>query len=125
MTWDSRDMMVRLLWTFSQDPLVAEARAWGSFPYEDEQAGAAKERLTRGYALTMENLRLALSSGDHHHLPHSRQILWHGGQLHTVSASNVVIKLALRLGRLKHKVGNRVRGLRDRLSSGPPKAVSE
>jgi FMN phosphatase YigB (HAD superfamily) len=125
LTWNSREMMVRLLWTFSQDPLAAEARAWGSFPYEDEQAGTAQERLTRGYELTLENLRLALTFGDHHYLPQSRKILWHGGQLHTLSAGNTVIKIALRLGRLKHKVGNRLRGLRGRVTSESTKALPE
>jgi hypothetical protein len=37
LSWDSRNALLQVLGAFSRDPLPAEARAWGSFAYEDEQ----------------------------------------------------------------------------------------
>ena len=107
--WDSRSASVHLLGKFSRDPSPAEVRAWGAFPYEDEQAGTIRERLTSGYSLSWENIKLALTFGDHRFLPADWNVLWHGGQLHAVSAENVVLRLALKIGRLKRSVAARVR----------------
>ena len=46
--WDAKPALFQILGAFSRNPLAAEARAWGAFPYEDEQAGSVRERLTKG-----------------------------------------------------------------------------
>jgi hypothetical protein len=112
LAWDSRCAVLRILGAFSKDPLAAEARAWGSFPYEDEQAGTVHERLTAAYELTWENLQIALTFGDERFLPASWKVLWHGGQKHVLTGENMLLKLALRLGKLKRKLGSRLRKYR-------------
>lgn len=110
LNWDSKPALLRILLAFSRDPLAAEARAWGTFPYEDEQAGAVHERLTAGYRLNWENLRIALIFGDENFLPGSWKVLWHGGQKHMLTGQNVLLKLALRVGSLKRRLASRLRG---------------
>ena len=117
LVWDSRSVLVQLLGTFSRDPLPAEACAWGAFPYEDEQAGTVRERLTSGYSLTWKNVKLALTFGDHRFLPADWDVLWHGGQLHAMSAGNAVLRLALKIGRVKRSITTRLRGSLGRLTN--------
>ena len=115
--WDSRPAMVSILGTFSRNPLASEAKAWGAFPYEDEQSGVVRERLTVPYKLTLENLRIALTFGDKQYLPASWDVLWRGAQEHTLSLGNVLLRIALRIGLAKRKLGDNVRricGLLDR-----------
>ena len=107
--WDSRDALRNILGTFSRSPMPAEARSWGAFPYEDEQAGTVCERLTRDYELTWENLRIAFTFGDERFFPASWNVLWHGGQSHMLSAKNAVLKLILKLGRGKRRIGKLLR----------------
>ena len=124
LSWDSRSASVQLLGTFSRDPLPAEARAWGAFPYEDEQAGTICEHLTSGYSLTWKNVKLALTFGDHRFLHSDWNILWHGGQLHILSAQNTVIRLALKIGRLKRNVTARLRSSLGRLINKDVNAIT-
>jgi predicted HAD superfamily hydrolase len=107
--WDSRPALIRILGTFSRNPLAAEARAWGAFPYEDEQSGAVRERLTVPYALTWDNLRIAFTFGDRRLLPASWNVLWHGAQEHLLSVNSVVLGFALRVGLAKRNIGAFVR----------------
>ena len=109
LSWDSRNALLEILGTFSRNPLPNEARAWGSFAYEDEQGGSAVERLTNSYEITLENLRIALTFGDERYLPASWGVLWHGGQRHMLSMSNLLMKFALSLGNVKRRIGQRVR----------------
>lgn len=109
LTWDSKPALLRILLAFSRDPLAAEARAWGTFPYEDEQAGTVHERLTAGYSLNWETLRIALIFGDERFLPGSWKVLWHGGQKHMLTGQNSLLKLALRAGSLKRRLASRLR----------------
>jgi hypothetical protein len=110
--WDSRATTVSLLRSFSIEPSPAEARSWGSFPYEDEQGGTVRERLTRSYELTWESLRLALTFGDERFLPSSWKVLWHGAQSHVLSVNNAILAALLRVGALKSKVGRYIRTLK-------------
>jgi len=106
-SWDSRNALLQILGTFSKDPLPDEARAWGSFAYEDEQGGSVSEQLTKGYEISLDNLRAALIFGNEHYLPASWNVLWHGGQRHVLSMSNVIMKLALSVGNVKCRIGRR------------------
>ena len=103
--WDSRSAMTHLLGTFSRNPLASEARAWGAFPYEDEQAGTVRERLTIPYELTWENLQTALTYGEERFFSASWKVLWPGAQPHVGSANTPLLKLALRLGAAKKRMG--------------------
>ena len=105
LNWDSRSAMVHVLGTFSRNPLASEARAWGAFPYEDEQAGAVRERLTIPYEMTWENLQAALTYGEERFFSASWKVLWHGAQPHVGSANTPLLKLALRLGAAKKRMG--------------------
>ena len=107
--WDSKPALLQIFRAFSKEPLPAEARAWGAFPYEDEQAGTVRERLTVPYELTWKNLQIALTYGEERFLPASWKVLWHGAQPHVRSVNSVVIKLALRLGIAKRSLGHLVR----------------
>ena len=107
--WDAKPALLQSLGAFSKNPAAAEARAWGAFPYEDEQAGSVRERLTKGYELTWENLRIALTFGDERLLPASWNVLWHGGQTHMLSMNNVLLRMALRLGSAKRVMGQLAR----------------
>ena len=107
--WDTKPALLRILGTFSRDPLAAEARAWGAFPYEDEQAGTVHERLTTGYELNWETFQIALTFGDERFLPASWKVLWHGGQKHMLTGQNLLLKIALRAGRFKRILGGRLR----------------
>ncbi len=107
--WDAKPALLQILGAFSRNPHASEARAWGAFPYEDEQAGSVRERLTKGYALTWENLRIALTFGDERLLPASWNVLWHGGQAHMLSVNNVLIRMAIRLGWAKRVMGQLAR----------------
>ncbi len=107
--WNTKPAVLQILGAFSKNPAAAEARAWGAFPYEDEQGGNVRERLTRGYELTWENLRIALTFGDERSLPASWNVLWHGGQTHMLSVNNILLRMALKLGRAKRGMGQRAR----------------
>ncbi len=107
--WDSRSALVQILRTFSRDPLAAEARAWGAFPYEDEQSGNVRERLAIPYELTWENLQVALTFGEERRLPASWKVLWPGAQPHMRSFNTAAMKCALKLGLLKRSLGHLVR----------------
>lgn len=109
--WDSRDVLLRILGTFSRNPLPAEAKAWGAFPYEDEQGGAVCEKLTAPYDLTWDNIRIALTFGDDRFLPESWKVLWHGAQQHAQSIGGLIIQFALRVGRAKRRFGQLCRRL--------------
>jgi hypothetical protein len=107
--WDSRPALLRIFGTFSRDPLAEEARSWGTFPYEDEQSGKVRERLTVPYELTWRNLQIALTFGEERYLPASWKVLWNGAQPHLRSANTVAFKSALKLGLLKRRLGHLVR----------------
>ncbi len=107
--WDSRKVAIGLLEQFSKRPSPSEGRAWGAFPYEDEQGGVVKERLTAPYELNWANLRSALTFGEEEMLPTSWNVLWHGAQRYAHSASSEVVRCALAVGRAKIWLG---RGLR-------------
>ena len=107
--WDSRSALLQILRAFSREPLPAEARAWGAFPYEDEQAGTVRERLTVPYELTWKNLQIALTYGEERFLPASWKVLWHGAQPHMRSVNSMILKFALRLGSAKRSLGHLVR----------------
>jgi hypothetical protein len=109
LNWDSRNALLQILGTFSRNPLPGEARAWGAFVYEDEQGGSAAEHLTKSYEITLDNLRMALTFGDERYLPSSWNVLWHGGQRHMLSTSNMLMKFALSLGSVKCRIGQGVR----------------
>lgn len=109
--WDSRPAVCKMLRTFSTDPLPDEASSWGSFPYEDEQAGEVKERLTKKLELSLTNLRAAVTYGDHRLLPTSWQVLWQGGQLHVCSVNSRLIKVALQFGVAKRRLGKLMRSV--------------
>ncbi len=109
--WDAKPALLQILGAFSRNPSASEARAWGAFPYEDEQGGSIRERLTKGYELTWENLRIALTFGDERFLPASWNVLWRGGQTHMLSVNNLLLRIALKLGRAKRGLGQRARRL--------------
>jgi FMN phosphatase YigB (HAD superfamily) len=105
LNWDSRNALLQVLGAFSRDPLPGEARAWGSFAYEDEQGGSVTERLTKGYEITLDNLKMALTFGNERYLPASWNVLWHGGQRHMLSMSNIIMRLALSAGNVRCRIG--------------------
>ena len=109
--WDSKAALVQCFRAFSKAPLAREARAWGAFPYEDEQAGTVRERLTAPYELSWKNVRIALTYGEERFLPESWNVLWHGAQPHMRSVEATMLRYALRLGRAKKRVGYMVRRL--------------
>ena len=109
--WDSSEALVSILGTFSKNPLATEARAWGAFPYEDEQGGVVCERLTKSYELSRENLRAAFVFGDERYIPASWSVLWRGAQPHVVSLNNTILKIALQTGRTKKRLGECMRRL--------------
>lgn len=109
LNWDSRSAVVRCMRSFSISPHPSEARAWGSFPYEDEQAGMVRERLTAPYELTWQSLKIALTYGAEQFLPDSWNILWHGAQPHVRSVGSTVLRIALKLGWAKRALGQVVR----------------
>ena len=109
LNWDTKPALLQMLGTFSRDPLAVEARAWGAFPYEDEQAGNVRERLTVPFKLTWENLKIALTYGDQRFLPASWNVLWHGAQPHMRSVDTAVLRLALKLGMVKRTLGHHFR----------------
>jgi hypothetical protein len=107
--WDSKPALLQILGAFSREPLAIEARAWGAFPYEDEQAGIVRERLTAPYELTWKSLQVALTFGEERFLPASWKVLWHGAQPHMRSVDSAVLKLALKLGMAKRSMGHLIR----------------
>jgi FMN phosphatase YigB (HAD superfamily) len=100
---DVRPAIAEVLWAFWQDPSKSEAVAWGTFPYEDDQAGAYRKCVANCYSWLDVAHCLLLG-----HIRSSRQSLWNGGaQLLTAKPIRVALKCAIRSGNVRRRCASR------------------
>ncbi len=96
-----KDPVVELLREFSVNPEIAEARAWGRFPYENDQNAAASHPLAVGKVANWQALVYCMKVGE---LPHTF-IEWQGGAWSQTSPlARWCLQGARTLGRLKRSL---------------------
>lgn len=87
-----RDMSAEMLKLFWQAPTRAEAQAWGSFPYEDEQASSASRPLAHALPWGQaQEIILRGRTGPH------RASWWHGSRELTPPLRRAVLTSAFQL----------------------------
>jgi predicted HAD superfamily hydrolase len=106
-----REMVLKLLDLFSTTPSIDEAKAWGSFPYEDGQTGDGFSTFLMKPTPEIRSLLLASYYGSAGFLffPIPR-VFWNGGA-EVLAKADPMLKFALRLGRLNAKLRHRLKSL--------------
>lgn len=107
--WNPTAALVKVLGSFSKEPLPDEGRVWGSFPYEDEQGGTVTERLTKSFEINCETIKAAFIYGEEQLIPANWNVLWRGAQPHVDSFNNKVIRFIVGVGLLKKRMGRILR----------------
>lgn len=95
--------MAQWLHAFSTEPSIDEARAWGAYPYVDDQAGHGQAALAKRIPTSLDNVKSALVFGEPTHLqpdPHDR-IQWTGASRALAAQQSSLLRTALGLGRMK------------------------
>ncbi len=100
-----------LLTEFSERPSLSEATAWGSFPFENEQAGDSMPALVPAVRPTLRGLWRTLCSGDLLSLwdAKSQPVRWNAGAYAIAKRAPWWVRVPLRMSRLARSIVRRLK----------------
>lgn len=112
-----KDVAHDLMSGFCRNPSIEEAIAWGSFPFEQDQALGRSLHLAQRVTLNIGTALDALRFGDSLRVGKGGRISgWGGGSWALGGPERLIIRLLCAVGRLRHRIRRKLRAFCDQQS---------